>query len=85
MAKRASRIRFNHFFAISMLNVHTGKAAIENVNSIEERRSIIARNSVIDCHLSLDWRQMTSKALFLAFLIRVCRLLRAFSIAAYPV
>ena len=38
---------------------HTGWAAIENVNTIGERRSKIVINRVFDCHLSLDWRQMT--------------------------
>ena len=37
---------------------HTGKAAIENVNTIDERRSKIVRNRAFDCH---------SIALFLAF------------------
>ena len=35
---------------------HTGKAAIKNVNTIDERRSNIVRNSVFDCHLSPNWR-----------------------------
>ena len=33
--------------------------AIENANTIEERRSKIDRNSVFDCHLPPHWRQMT--------------------------
>ena len=37
---------------------HTGLTAIENVNTIDERGSKIVRNSVFDCHLSPDWRQM---------------------------
>ena len=32
--------------------------AIENANTIEECRSKINRNSVLDCHLSHHWRQM---------------------------
>ena len=31
---------------------HTGQATIENVKTIDERRSIIVRNRVFDCHLS---------------------------------
>ena len=38
---------------------HTGYAAIENVNTIGDRRSNIVRNRVFDCHLSPNWRQMT--------------------------
>ena len=38
---------------------HTRKAAIENVNTIAERRSKIDRNRVFDCHLSPHWQQMT--------------------------
>ena len=34
---------------------HTGYAAIENVNSIDERRSKIVGNRVFDCHLSPDF------------------------------
>ena len=45
----------------------------------------IATNRVFDCHLSPEWRQIAIKTLFLAILIRVRRLIRAFSIAAYPV
>ena len=41
---------YEHYVAI--LHVHTGKAAIENANTIEERRSKIVRNRVFDCHLS---------------------------------
>ena len=45
---------------------HTGYAAIENVNTIDERRSEIARNRAFDCHLSPGWQQITiSKTLFL--------------------
>ena len=35
--------------------------AIENANTIDERRSKIVRNIVFDCHLSTDWRQMAIK------------------------
>ena len=34
---------------------HTGYAAIENVNSIDECRSKIVGNRVFDCHLSPDF------------------------------
>ena len=34
---------------------HTGLVAIENVNTIDERRSKNARNIVFDCHLSPDY------------------------------
>ena len=37
---------------------NTGLAAIENVNTNDERRSKIVRNRVFDCLLSPDWRQM---------------------------
>ena len=37
------------------------EAAIEIVNTIDERRSKIVRNRVFDCHLSPDWRQMTTE------------------------
>ena len=40
---------------------HTGQAAIENVNTIDDRSSKIVRNRVFDCHLSPDWRQMAIK------------------------
>ena len=36
-------------------------AAIENVNTIDESGSRIARNRAFDCRLSLDWRQMAIK------------------------
>ena len=42
--------------------------AIENANTIEERRSKIDRNSVFDCHLSPHWRQMAIKnTIFISF------------------
>ena len=60
--------------------------AIENVNTIDERRSKIVRNRVFDCHLSPRLATNDNRKLcFYRFLIRVCRLWRAFSIAAYPV
>ena len=31
---------------------------MENVNTIDERRSKIVRNRVFNCHLLPDWRQM---------------------------
>ena len=34
---------------------------MENVNTIDERRSKIVRNSVFDCYLSPEWRQMAIK------------------------
>ena len=37
---------------------HTGYGAIENVNTIEERRSKIDRNSVFHCHLSPHWKTL---------------------------
>ena len=37
------------------LKFHTGYAAIENVNTIDERRSKIVGNRVFDCHLSPDF------------------------------
>ena len=37
---------------------HYRLAAIENVNTIDERRSKTVRNRVLDCHLSPEWRQM---------------------------
>ena len=40
--------------------------AIENVNTIDKRRSKIVRNRVVDCCLSPDWLQMAIKTLFLA-------------------
>ena len=40
---------------------HTGYSTIENVNTIDERRSNFIRNRVLDCHLSPDWRQMVIK------------------------
>ena len=40
---------------ISLRLFHTGYAAIENVNSIDERRSKIVGNRVFDCHLSPDF------------------------------
>ena len=36
----------------------TKYAFIENVNTIDKRRSKIERNRVFDCHFSPDWRQM---------------------------
>ena len=39
-----------------------------------------------NCHVSPQWRQMAiENTVFYQFLIRVCRLLIGFSIAAYPV
>ena len=32
--------------------IHTGYAAIENVNTIDKRRSKLVSNRVFDCHLS---------------------------------
>ena len=42
----------------SSFHLHTGKAAIENVNTLDERISKIVRNRVFDCHLSPERRQM---------------------------
>ena len=48
-------------------NNHTGLAAIENANTIEEHRSKIVRNRVFNCHLlphtGDKWQ---SKTLFLS-------------------
>ena len=56
---------------------HTGQAAIENVNTIDERRSKLVRNRVFDCHLSPVWRQMAIKSTVSSdFLIRVRRLIK---------
>ena len=60
---------------------HTGKAAIENANTIEERRLKIVRNKFSGCHSTNGNR----KHCFYRFFIRVRRLLIAFSIAAYTV
>ena len=46
--------------------------------------SKIIRNRVFGCHLLPDWRQMAIENIIAFFMIRVRRLLRAFSIAAYP-
>ena len=43
------------------LKFHTGYAAIENVNSIDERRSKIVGNRVSDCHLSPDFSIATCR------------------------
>ena len=54
--------------------------------NIDKCRSKIVRNRVFDCHLSPDWRQMAIKNTVSSdFFISICRLLRAFSIAVYPV
>ena len=37
--------------------IHTGLAAIENVNTIKESRSNTVINRVFDSHLSRNWRQ----------------------------
>ena len=37
---------------------HTGKSAIENANTIDERKSKIVRNRFFDCYSSPHWRQM---------------------------
>ena len=57
---------------------------IQNVNTIDERRSKIARNKAFDCHLSPYWRQMAIKNLFLTIFDPRCSIVRAFSFAAYP-
>ena len=65
---------------------HIGYAAIENANTFENRGSKIVTNSVFDCHLSPQWRKIAiEKHCFSSFSIRVHRLVKAFSIAAYPV
>ena len=57
---------------------------IENVNTIDERRSKIVKNRVFDCHLSPGWRQMAIENTTSSdFFIRVRRLLSAFSTAAW--
>ena len=61
---------------------HTGYETIENVNSIDERRSEIVRNIVFDCHLSHDWATNSNRKIgnrkqcFSPFVIRVSRSLR---------
>ena len=53
---------------------------------IDKCRSKIVRNRVFDCHLSPNWRQMAIKNTVSSdFFISIRRLLRAFSIAVYPV
>ena len=64
---------------------HAGKVAIGNVSTIDDRRSKIVRNRVffiaICRPIGNEWQ---SKTLFLAILIRVRRMLRAFSSVNYP-
>ena len=53
---------------------------------IDKCRSKIVRNRVFDCHLSPFGRQMAIKNTVSSdFFISIGRLLRGFSIAAYPV
>ena len=65
--------------------IHTGKATTQNVITIDGRRanSLETEISIAICRLTGDKWQ--SKTLFLAILIHVPWLLRAFSIAAYSV
>ena len=52
--------------AMYSVGIYSIKAAIENFNTIDERRSKIVRNIVINCRLSPDCK------LFLAALVSVC-------------
>ena len=54
---QACHIGRKRYLAPSQAQVHTGKAAIEMLLTIDERGSKIARNSVFDCHLSPVGRQ----------------------------
>ena len=45
---------FDYVFSRPIFNKHFRKAAIENVNTIDERRSKIVRNRIFDCRLSPD-------------------------------
>ena len=85
-SRQGKMLRQNLDEAYLKRRYHTGWAAIENANTIEERRSNIVRNIVFDCHLTPHCRQNGNRNYcFYRFLIRVRRLLIAFSIAAYLV
>ena len=59
--------------------------AIENTLSNQQMGSKIARNSVFDCQLSLDWRQMTIKNSVCNDFYLSLSIVLTFSIAAYQV
>ena len=63
------------------------KDAIENVNTIVKRRSkiVIIKTEFLIAICRPPGDKGQSKALFVAIFYPVCRLLRAFLIAAYPV
>ena len=53
---RYTHYRSSHYiFGPRHEKIHTGKAAIENINTIEEHRWKIVRKRVFDWHLSPDW------------------------------
>ena len=70
-------LTFRKSVKVDLENNHTGKAAKEYVNTIDERRSKIVRNRVFDCHLSPDWRQRQSKTLFLAIFDRCSSIVKS--------
>ena len=77
----SDRIQARCKFAFISVIAH---AAIENVNSIDERRSKKVKSRFFDCHLSQWGDKWQSKHWYKWFSIRVRRLSRVFSIAAYP-
>ena len=72
--------------SVYVLTSHTGQAATENVNTIDERgsNSLETKFSIAICRPTLA-KNGNQKHCFHRFLILVRRLLRAFSIVAYPV
>ena len=69
----------------SYLLTHTRSAAIENANTIEERRSKIVKNCFRLPFVATLATNDNQKHCFYRFLIHVRRLVIVFSIAAYPV
>ena len=60
--KKKSILRFT-WRELNLVSAHShnGEAAIESANTIDERRSKIVRNRVLECHLSPIGRQMAIK------------------------
>ena len=59
--------------------------AIKNVNTVNEGRSIIFKNSVFDCHLSPDWQQMAIENTVSDDFGLHSAIVKSVSFAAYPV
>ena len=76
---------FGYVFSRPLFNKHFRYAAIEKVNTINERRSKIVINRVFDCRLPPIGDKWQSKTLFLAICDPHSSVVQSFLIASSPI